>query len=73
MKVTKISKVKNHLIKYGSITPKQAYIAYGYYRLSDGILKLRRRGMRIRTEEATERGETFAKYHLENRSDYASI
>lgn len=41
--------VRQHLLKYGSITSWQAINLYGETRLSDVILKLRQKGWDIRT------------------------
>ena len=61
----KIEQVLRHLQIHGSITPKDAYLQYGYYRLSDGIWKLRNRGHNIITQEETsDKGETYARYVL---------
>jgi len=61
----KIDAILNHLKTHGSITPKDAYITYSYYRLSDGIYKLRKRGHNILTvDETSNNGETYARYVL---------
>lgn len=60
----KIEQVLKHLQDHGSITPKDAYTKYSYYRLSDGIWKLRNRGYNIITEEETSGGDTYARYVL---------
>lgn len=63
--MSKINRVLNHLQTHGSITPKDAYIQYGYYRLSDGIWKLRGRGHNIVTQDETsDKGESYARYVL---------
>jgi hypothetical protein len=41
--------VRQHLLRYGSITSWQAINLYGETRLSDVILKLRQKGWDIRT------------------------
>lgn len=41
--------VREHLLRYGSITSWQAINLYGETRLSDVILKLRQKGWDIRT------------------------
>lgn len=61
----KIDQVLNHLQTHGSITPKDSYILYGYYRLSDGIWKLRNRGFNIATiKEESAKGDEYARYVL---------
>lgn len=64
-KMKKIEMVLNHLQTHGSITPHDALINYGYYRLSDGIWKLRNRGFNIATIiEESGKGDNFARYVL---------
>lgn len=61
----KIEQVLSHLQTHGSITPHDALIKYGYYRLSDGIWKLRNRGYNIiTTEETSDKGDKYARYVL---------
>jgi len=61
----KIEQVLEHLQTHGSITPHDALIKYGYYRLSDGIWKLRNRGHNIVTiKEESAKGDEFARYVL---------
>lgn len=43
-------KVLSHLMKVGSISPREALLDHGIYRLSDVVLKLRRKGYNIKTE-----------------------
>lgn len=64
--MTKLQKVERHLAVHGSITGKDAYTSYGYYRLSDGIWKLRNRGYAIETIEETDpkTGDEYARYVL---------
>ena len=47
--MNKSQKVREHLLRYGSITSWQAINLYGETRLSDVILKLRQKGWDIRT------------------------
>lgn len=61
-KMSKNDKVKNHLLKCGSITSWQAIILYRATRLSAIIYSLRKSGMNIETEMVTKGGNTFAKY-----------
>lgn len=61
---TKIEKVRKHLLKHKTITQREAIRLYRYYRLSDGILKLRKRGMDISTQMVRpENGDSFGRYH----------
>lgn len=61
-KETKIRQVEEHLMQYGSITPMESLAYYNLYRLSDTILKLRRRGMNIETVSTGKAG--YATYRL---------
>ena len=60
----KIEQVREHLKKHNTITGKEAWLNYGYYRLSDGILKLRREGMNIVTHMVKTPDGEHAKYEL---------
>ena len=67
--MSKTQKVREHLLKYGSITSWDAINLYGETRLSDVILKLRQKGWDIRTimVEFTDRygnTGTYANYVL---------
>lgn len=58
--------IKDHLIKWHSITPMEALRRYGCFRLGARIYDLRRRGVRIRTAMIEIGGKRFAKYIIEN-------
>lgn len=65
--------VLNHLVKYGSITPKQALDRYGIMRLGARIYDLRNLGYRI--DKTTENGKNrlgkpckYARYYLKGES-----
>lgn len=62
--LTKKDKVKNWLNDGKSITGLEALKLFGLYRLSDAIFKLRKEGMKIKSEDVTIKGATFAKYSL---------
>ena len=47
--MSKISKVKKHLLAGRSITARDSVDLYNYFRLADGIFKLRAGGMDIKT------------------------
>lgn len=47
---SKISKVRRWLEAGRSITPRLAQSRFKYWRLSDGIMKLKRLGLKIETE-----------------------
>ena len=49
-KTTKLELLAFHLLEGKSITGLEAIKLFGYYRLSDGILKLRDRGWNIKTD-----------------------
>ena len=66
--------VRQHLIDFGSITPKEAWITYGIYRLSDVIFKLRKRGMNIKTYMCDGENQfghpcRYARYVLEEKDN----
>lgn len=61
----KIALLLKHLQDHGSITPLEALKKYGYYRVSDGVWKLRNRGYNIVTvKEESSKGDEFARYVL---------
>ena len=63
-KESKASKVRNYLIKHGSITSWQAIKLFRATRLAAMILILRRKGWNITTEmKKTDEGYIYAKYH----------
>lgn len=69
MEKSKTNDVVMHLIKYGSITPKEAVNKYNLYRLGSVIFELRKRGMKIETENVPFKSKygtksSYAKYHL---------
>ena len=59
---TKIQHVKDHLLKYGSITPRIAITHYNYLRLADGIYKLKNKGWNIKTIMKNSARANYAKY-----------
>ena len=61
--MTKTEKVKQHLLQYGTITTWQAIQQYRATRLSDIILRLRRKGMNIGLIwKETDAGERYGLY-----------
>lgn len=61
----KIEKLKKALLAGEEITGKSAWIKWGYYRLGDGIFKLRKRGMNIKTViMESQNGDRYAKYYI---------
>lgn len=62
--MSKIELVLKHLQTNKTITPLEAMNKYHYYRLSDGIWKLRARGFNIVTHKETFGEDEYAKYEL---------
>lgn len=63
--------VRKYIEDFGSITPKEAFVDLGVYRLSACIFNLRKQGISISTqmEESTNRyGKTsrYARYKISN-------
>jgi hypothetical protein len=63
-KPSHIEKVLTHLRRRGSITPIKAWEAYGCYRLSSVINRLRKKGHEIVTEIIKNKDYVHAKYKL---------
>lgn len=64
-KQSKASKIRNYLIKHGSLTSWQAITMFRATRLAAEIFKLRRLGWNIHTEmKKTDEGVIYAKYHF---------
>lgn len=66
---SKTNDVMMHLMKYGTITPKEAVNKYNLYRLGSVIFELRKRGIKIGTENVPFKSKygtksTYAKYYL---------
>ena len=64
--MTQTEMIKEHLIDNGHIEPLTALNKYGCYRLSDVILRLRKRGFKIDTimREYTKEDGTTKKYGI---------
>ena len=63
--MTQTQTVLSHLEKRASISPMEALVSYGIYRLSDVIFRLRERGFGIDTEmRHDEAGHKYARYTL---------
>lgn len=61
--MTQTQTVLNHLKHRGSISPMEALVSYGIYRLSDNIYKLREAGFGIDTVvKKDEAGHKYARY-----------
>ncbi len=67
MKETHIKKVREHLEKYGKITPLEALNFYNCYRLSSVIFRLRNEGMDITT--IINEGKGYATYWLNKKGE----
>jgi hypothetical protein len=64
---TKISKVKKHLQRGGTLTVSNAIDYWKYQRLSAGIEKLKRSGMKIESEiqyDEKDKSKHWSKYYL---------
>lgn len=63
--MTQVERIKQHLKDNKSITPMEALMVYGIYRLSAVILTLRQAGLDIVTNmKADESGKKYAQYKL---------
>lgn len=64
-KESKASKIRNYLIKHGSITSWQSITMFRATRLAAEIHNLRKKGWYITTEmKMTDEGNAYAKYHF---------
>ena len=61
---SQISRVKRHLIEGKSITPMDALILFGAFRLSHIIYVLRKEGYNIKTDLINDGIRRYAKYSL---------
>ena len=63
---TQPAKVLRYLHRHKTITPREALVDLGVYRLSDAVLKLRNRGWAITTtmRENPETGSKYGVYRL---------
>lgn len=64
MKSSKIDRVRKHLEKGLSLTPRQAVAKFDYWRLSDAAYKLKRRGLNVVCEIVTTKTSTHGKYFI---------
>lgn len=61
--MTQTQTVLNHLQRRGSISPMEALVSYGIYRLAAKIYDLREEGFGIHTEmKRDEAGHKYARY-----------
>ena len=56
--------VLNHIKRYGSITPMQAFSRYGITCLAERVRDARDSGHKIATEWVKQNGKRFAKYRM---------
>lgn len=66
-RLNELSAIREYLQEGNSLTPLEALNKFGSFRLAVVICRLRKQGMRIRTEKATDpaTGKEFARYSLE--------
>lgn len=62
--MTKIQKLRKHIAQGKSITARQSAAWWGYYRLADGIWKLRKE-MNIKTIPRQGKDGQYAEYKLD--------
>lgn len=75
--MTQCERIMRHLNDFGYITPAEAFIEYGIYRLGARIFDLRRRGLRIETQMVKSKNRyneptKFAKYVLKEEKEVVS-
>jgi hypothetical protein len=63
--MSRTSKLLAHLQSGKNITPKQAWIKWGLYRLADSVWKLKRRGYKIVTRIERKGNDIYATYLME--------
>lgn len=61
---SQLSKIRSTLISGQKITPIDALVNFGCFRLSARIADLRDEGMNIHTEMVEDNGKRFAQYSL---------
>lgn len=69
----KIQQLLTALKKGDRITGSDAWMRFGYYRLSDGIFKLRGKGYDIKTEMVQVDKMIFARYYMQGNSLFKAI
>jgi hypothetical protein len=62
--------VLEHLLLKGTITPLDALVEYGCFRLGARIYDLKKRGYKIMTHHETKNGKTYARYELITEGEY---
>jgi len=61
-----IEAILSHLKIEGSITPLDALMLFGCFRLGARIFELRKQGHDIETKRVTDKGKTYAEYNYRN-------
>lgn len=61
-KCTQLEMIRTHLVRHGSITPREALDLYGCFRLGARIWDLKKKGNIIVSESITVGDKTYAKY-----------
>ena len=61
---SQLSQILNHLQDGRSLTPVQALIAYGCFRLAARVQNLRDKGHNIETKMIEKDGKYFARYRM---------
>lgn len=69
--ISQREQIREHLVRYGHITPLEALHRYGCFRLSAVIFDLRADGLKIDTEINKE-GKKYANY-IHNRKQQSSF
>lgn len=67
MEVTQREAIYEFIKRKGTITPMEALMHIGCFRLSARILELRNAGHKITTEKETDNGKTYARYRYHDR------
>lgn len=65
--MTQREAIYEYIKRNGTITPMEALMNFGCFRLSARILELRGQGHDIRTESETDNGKTYARYRYHDR------
>jgi len=56
--------ILEYMVKFGSITPREALNKFNCFRLGARIWELKQKGYTINSEIITEDGKSYAKYSL---------
>lgn len=63
-------KVREYLEKHGTLTPLEAWLNLGIYRLSARVLEIRRSGVKVKTTlvQVGNNGARVAKYSMDDKA-----